>query len=339
MRGKCMIAALAAILLSALLAGAQVDLTREEHLMSSMGIVGYDPGTGEVGVAAASRVFAVGYVMTHVRAGVGAIATMGGAPYKDGPLMLDWMEEGATPEEVTERLRERYGNIGQMSIVDVTGRSTAVTNPNSSEWKGHRIGNNYATSGNILAGPEVVDGFANTFEATAGSGLPLAERLLRALEAADRAGGDARGRLGAALQVYKPGAGFGGTDILVDLRVDDSPNAIDDLRYLYERWRVQRGREYGTRMILQTQGPDVGRLQEWLLELAYVEADNRAVFDERGQGRGIFNDATVEAVLRFKQDHQLGSGRSVNRATVIKMIDILQDRARGQGVTSFFKEP
>ncbi len=339
MRRKYMIVALAATLLSALPAGAQVDLTREEHLMSSMGIVGYDPDTGEVGVASASRVFAVGYVMTHVRAGVGAIATMGGAPYKDGPLMLDWMEEGATPEEVTARLRERYDNIGQMSIVDVAGRSTAVTNPNSSEWKGHRIGDNYATSGNILAGPEVVDGFADTFEATVGSGLPLAERLLRALEAADQAGGDARGRLGAALQVYKPGAGFGGTDILVDLRVDDSPNAIDDLRYLYERWRVVRAREYGTRMILQTQGADVGRLQTWLLELGYVEADNRGVFDEGGQPRGIFNDATVEAVLRFKQDHQLGSGRSVNRETVVKMIDILQDRARGQGVTSFWKAP
>ena len=339
MRRKYMIVALAATLLSALPAGAQVDLTREEHLMSSMGIVGYDPDTGEVGVASASRVFAVGYVMTHVRAGVGAVATMGGAPYKDGPLMLDWMEEGATPEEVLQRLRERYDNIGQMSIVDVAGRSTAVTNPNSSEWKGHRIGDNYATSGNILAGPEVVDGFADTFEATVGSGLPLAERLLRALEAADQAGGDARGRLGAALQVYKPGAGFGGTDILVDLRVDDSPNAIDDLRYLYERWRVVRAREYGTRMILQTQGADVARLQTWLLELGYVEADNRGVFDQGGRPQGIFNDATVEAVLRFKQDHQLGSGRSVNRETVVKMIDILQDRARGQGATSFWKEP
>lgn len=317
----------------------QTDLQREAHLMSSMGIVGYDPNTGEVGLASASRVFAVGYVMAHVRAGVGAIATMGGAPYKDGDLMLDWMEEGATPEEVLKRLRERYDNIGQMSIVDVQGRSTAVTNPNSSEWKGHRIGENYATSGNILAGPEVIDGFADTFEATVGSGLPLAERLLQAIEAADRAGGDARGRLGAALQVYKPGGGFRGTDIMVDLRVDDNPNAIDKLRYLYERWKVERAQEYGSRMILQTQGADVGRLQKWLVTLGYLDRGNTAAFDEQGQPRGTFNDTTVKAVLEFKKDHELGSGRSVNRETVVKMIDILQARARGQGITSFWKIP
>ncbi len=78
--------------------------------------------------------FAVGYVMAHVRAGVGAVATMGGAPYKDGPLMLDWMEDGASPEEVLERLRQRYDHIGQMSIVDAKGRSVAATeNPNLSD--------------------------------------------------------------------------------------------------------------------------------------------------------------------------------------------------------------
>ena len=72
--------------------------------------------------------------MAHVRAGVGAVATMGGAPYKDGPLMLDWMEDGASPEEVLERLRQRYDHIGQMSIVDAKGRSVAATeNPNLSD--------------------------------------------------------------------------------------------------------------------------------------------------------------------------------------------------------------
>ena len=338
MRVKLLTAVLIVTMLSGFPAEAQVDLVREEHLMSSMGIVGFDPDTGEVGVASASRVFAVGYVMTHVRAGVGAIAAMGGAPYKDGSLMLDWMEEGETPAEVLDRLRERYDNIGQLSIVDVEGRSAAVTNPNSSEWKGHRIGKNYAASGNILAGPDVVDGFANTFESTEGSGLPLAERLLRALEAADRAGGDARGRLGAALQVYKSGAGFRGTDILVDLRVDDSPNAIDDLRYLFERWRVERAQEYGARMILQTHGADVALLQKWLLKLGYVRRDDAEVFEENGKPRGIFNDATVAAVLRFKEKHGLGSSRAANRETVVKMIDILEDRLRGQGATSFWKD-
>ncbi len=319
---------------------AQVDLTREEHLMSSLGIAGFDPETGEIGVACASRVFAVGYVMAHVRAGVGAVATMGGAPYKDGPLMLDWMEEGASLDQVVERLRQRYPHVGQMSMVDAGGRSLAVTeNPNLSDWHGQRFGKNYAASGNILAGPGVVDGFADTFERTEGSGLPLAERLMMALEAADRAGGDARGRMGAIIQVYKPGAGYRGTGLYLDLRVDDSPNAIDDLRYLYERWKVERLQEYGSRMILQTQGADVARLQTWLVELGHAEPDDPELFDASGKPRGIFDDATVDAVLAFKREHDLGEGRNANRETILKMIEILGNRARGRGVTSFWKEP
>ena len=149
--------------------------------------------------------FAVAPIAVHVRADVGAVATMGGSPYKDANEILDWLEEGETPEGVIERLRDRYGDQwggGQINIVDVQGRSISATGTESM-WKGQRYGKNYATSGNILAGPEVVDGFADTFERTEGSGMPLAERLLAALAAADRAGGDARGRMGATLVVKK----------------------------------------------------------------------------------------------------------------------------------------
>ncbi|TDI39079.1 MAG: DUF1028 domain-containing protein [Acidobacteria bacterium] len=316
----------------------QIDATREDHVMGSLGIAAYDPETGEVGVACASRVFAVGYVMAHVRAGVGAVATMGGAPYKDGPLMLDWMEDGATPEEVLERLRQRYDHIGQMSIVDAKGRSVAATeNPNLSDWNGQRIGKNYAASGNILTGPGVVAGFGDSFESTAGSGLPLAERLMRALEAATRAGGDARGQMGAVLQVYKPGAGYRSTGLHVDLRVDDSPHAVNELRDHYERWKVERAQQYGSRMIQQTRGNDVARLQNWLVELGYAKSGDSELFDASGKPRGIFNNATAAAVVAFKRDHDLGEGKSANRETVIKMISLLRDRSRGRGASSFWK--
>ena len=211
-----------------------------------MSIVGFDPATGDVGIAMASRFFAVGPIATHVRAGVGAIATMGGAPYKDGDEMLDWLQQGASPQEVLDRLRTRYTDIGQINIVDAKGRSVTTTGA-ASEWKGGRMGRNYATAGNILAGPQVVDAFAQTFEKTDGSGLPLAERLLQALEAADAAGGDARGRLGATLRVYRKGAGPFGTDIYLDVRVDDSANSIADVRALYERWKQERLQAYGSR--------------------------------------------------------------------------------------------
>ena len=316
----------------------QIDATREDQVMGSLGIAAYDPETGEVGVACASKVFAVGYVMAHVRAGVGAVATMGGAPYKDGPLMLDWMEDGASPEEVLERLRQRYDHIGQMSIVDAKGRSVAATeNPNLSDWNGQRTGENYAASGNILAGPGVVAGFGESFESTEGSGLPLAERLMRALEAATRAGGDARGQMGAVLQVYKPGAGYRSTGLHVDLRVDDSPHAVNELRDHYERWKVERAQEYASRMIQQTRGNDVARLQTWLVELGYAESDDRELFDASGKPRGIFNDATAAAVVAFKRDYDLGEGKSANRETVIKMISLLRDRSRGRGASSFWK--
>ena len=159
--------------------------------ISSMSIVGYDPETGEVGVAMASRFFAVAPIAVHVRADVGAIATMGWSPYKDANEMMDWLEEGASPEEASERLRDRYGEGwggGQINIVDVEGRSVAVTG-REEHVEGSPDREQLRHFGNILAGPEVVDAFADTFEGTEGSGMPLAERLLRSLVAADRAGG------------------------------------------------------------------------------------------------------------------------------------------------------
>jgi uncharacterized Ntn-hydrolase superfamily protein len=311
---------------------------REDDVMSSMSIVGFDPATGELGVAMASRFFAVAPIATHVRAGVGAVATMGGAPYKDGELILDWLEQGTTPDEVLERLRRRYPDIGQINMVDARGRSTATTG-NASEWKGHRAGQHYAAAGNILAGPQVVAAFAETFEKTQSAGLPLAERLMQALEAADRAGGDARGRMGATLRIYRKGGGPFGTDIYLDVRVDDSPHAIDDVRQLYERWKSERLQQYGSRMILQSQGADVAQLQRWLTQLGYVEGTDRAIFDERGRARGLFNDATAAAVIAFKKDHQLGAGPSANREVIVRMIAILEDRAGGRGATSAWTVP
>lgn len=311
---------------------------REDAIMSSMSIVGFDPATGELGIAMASRFFAVAPIATHVRAGVGAIATMGGAPYKDADQMLDWLQQGASPEEVLERLRERYPDIGQINIVDAQGRSLSTTGA-ASEWKGHRYGMNYAAAGNILAGPQVVAAFADTFEKTVGSGLPLAERLMRSLEAADAAGGDARGRMGATLRVYRAGAGPFGTDLFLDVRVDDSPHAIEEIRDLYERWKAERMQQYGSRMIEQTQGGDVQQLQRWLRDLGYVAADDPAVFDAKGQPRGVFNDATAAAVLAFKADYQLGSAPSANREVILKMVALLEDRAGGRGATSTFASP
>lgn len=276
--------------------------------MSSMSIVGFDPATGEVGVALASRFFAVAPIAAHGRAGVGAIATMGGAPYADAELMLDWLEEGASPAEVLERLRARHPEgIGQINIVDATGRSISTTSETQArQWKGHRYGRHYAAAGNVLAGPWVVDAFAETFEATEGAGLPLGERLLRSLEAADWSGGDARGRMGATLLVKLEDSGYNGVDDYVNLRVDDSRNAVNDLRKLYTRWQSVRAQIPGTRIVGQSAGDDVRWLQASLRELGYLDAEPT----------GLFDDATAGAVSRYKSEHGLGSSPSAGLETV-----------------------
>ena len=309
-----------------LLAGTVVSLTAQvahgpsvavEPEMSSMSIVGFDPNTGEVGIALASRFFAVGPIAAHVRAGVGAIATMGSSPFKDANEMLDWMESGATPQQVLERLRARYDDIGQINIVDVKGRSISTTSEKtSSQWKGHKFGTNYAAAGNILAGPEVVDAFATSFEASEARGLPLADRLLAALVAADAAGGDARGRMGATLIVKRKGGGYAGTDDYVNLRVDDSTNAINELRNLFARWKDVRAQEPGFRILEQSRGDDVRWLQRALRDLGYLAAKTPGVFDAKGEAVGVLNDTTAAAIARFKNDRGLGNSSSAGLETI-----------------------
>lgn len=286
--------------------------------MSSMSIVGFDPETGDVGIALASRFFAVAPIAAHVRADVGAIATMGGAPYADAESMLDWLENGLSPSEVLERLRQNHPEgIGQINIVDVKGRSISTTSETqASMWKGHKFGKNYASAGNVLAGPEVVNAFAETFENAAGSNFPLAERLLQALEAADREGGDARGRMGATLIVKRKGGGLRGMDDLVNLRIDDSRHAIIELRKLYMRWKDEHAEVPGFRIMGMTRGKDVQWLQANLRELGYLNGDEETIFDEQGQPNGLFEDITAGAVSQYKRAHNLGGTPSAGLETV-----------------------
>ena len=151
-----------------------------------------------------------------------------------GPDGLAALRAGASAEEAMQRLlgpdpdREQR----QVGIVDGHGRGATFTGGECFDWAGGRTGHCYAAQGNILTGADVVDALADTFSEAAG---PLAERLLAALTAADRAGGDSRGRQSASMIVRKRDAGYGGNnDILVDLRVDDHPDPVIELARLYE---------------------------------------------------------------------------------------------------------
>lgn len=195
-------------------------------------IVAFDPKTGDLGVAVASRVLAVGAVVPYAQAGVGAIATQAFANTTYGPKGLVLLRKGLTPEQVLKRLlaEDKDREQRQVGIVDAKGRAAAFTGKKCLPWAGHLVGKGYAVQGNILAGEQVVKAMAQAFENTKGE---LAERLMAALEAGESAGGDARGKQSAALLVVRKGGGYGGfDDRYIDLRVDDHPEPVKELRRL-----------------------------------------------------------------------------------------------------------
>lgn len=197
-------------------------------------IVACDADAARWGVAVQSKFLAVGSVVPWAEPEVGAVATQAYANPRYGPDGLALLREGLGAEEVVERLvaaddgrRER-----QIGVVDAGGGAAAWTGEECMDWAGHRTGDGYAAQGNILVGPETVDALAETFEATAGR--PLAERLIDCLAAAQAAGGDRRGQQSASLLIVERDGGYARlSDVLLDLRVDDHPQPIDELRRLY----------------------------------------------------------------------------------------------------------
>jgi uncharacterized Ntn-hydrolase superfamily protein len=181
----------------------------------------------------ASKFLAVGAVVPWLEAGVGAIATQALANTRYGPDGLALMRDGASAREALNAVlaADAGRDDRQAGVVDATARSATHTGQSCMTWAGGRTGPGYATQGNILTGPAVVDAIAEAYERSSG---PLAERLLLALVAGDAAGGDRRGRQSAAIRVVEPGGGYGGNDDnLVDLRVDDHGDPVAELRRLY----------------------------------------------------------------------------------------------------------
>lgn len=200
---------------------------------ATFSIVAADPEAGELGVAVASRFFAVGSVVPWARAGVGAVATQSNAETSFGPRGLELLERGLRPQEALDVLlradagRERR----QVGVVAADGGSASYTGVGCKAWAGGRQGPGYAVQGNILAGEPVVAALEQRFLAT--RGRPLAERLLDSLLAGDAAGGDSRGRQSAALLVVRARGGYNGfTDRAVDVRVDDHADPLNELARL-----------------------------------------------------------------------------------------------------------
>jgi uncharacterized Ntn-hydrolase superfamily protein len=206
--------------------------------VATFSIIGHDPVTGELGIAVQSKFLAVGAVVPWAKAGVGAIATQSYANTSYGPRGLALLELGLHPQEVIEVLTrdDPDRDYRQFAVMDRHGNTAAYTGPKCYDWAGHVTGPGFSCQGNILVGEDTVKAMATTFQNSTG---PLGERLILALDAGQRAGGDARGRQSAALLVVKEGGGYGGfNDRAVDLRVDDHPDPIAELRRLYEMHRL-----------------------------------------------------------------------------------------------------
>lgn len=195
-------------------------------------IVGRDPQSGELGIAVQSKFLAVGAVVPWARAGAGAgaIATQAWANTSYGSHGLQLLAEGLSASETLTQLTSNdEGRANrQVGIMALTGEPVTYTGERCYPWAGGRVGEHYACQGNILVGQETVQALAQTFEQTPGH---LCDRLVAALAAGQMAGGDSRGQQSAALLVVRAGGGYGGyNDRFIDLRVDDHPQPIAELR-------------------------------------------------------------------------------------------------------------
>jgi uncharacterized Ntn-hydrolase superfamily protein len=200
-------------------------------------IVARDPSTGELGVAVQSHWFSVGSSVAWAEAGVGAVATQSFIDPSYGKNGLDLMRGGKTaPDTLKELLAKDEGReVRQVAMIDAQGRVDAWTGKNDIQAAGHIVGNNFSVQANLMLNDKIWPAMARAFENTRGD---LADRMLAALDAAQAAGGDIRGRQSAALIVVtgKP-TGLPWKDRTFDLRVDDSPEPLKELRRLV---RLQR---------------------------------------------------------------------------------------------------
>ncbi len=207
-------------------------------LVATFSIVGHDPRTGDLGIATQSKFLAVGAVVPWARAGVGAIATQSWANTSYGPEGLALLEAGMNPQDVVAQLLAGDDRPGhrQLGIVDAQGRSATFTGDDAFAWAGGIAGPHFAVQGNILVSEETVQAMAETFveQQTSGKG-ELADHLMVTLAAGQAAGGDSRGMQSAALLVVRQGGGYSGfNDRYVDLRVDDHPSPIAELRRILD---------------------------------------------------------------------------------------------------------
>jgi len=193
--------------------------------------------TSSLGVCVSTAVPAVRNRVPHIEVEVGAIATQANTNILYGTNGLKLLKKDFSPKTALETMLkdDRDRENRQVIIIDKQGRTAAFTGKNTIDWKGHLIGRDYVVAGNMLVGSKVIEAMAQAFESSEGE---LAERLMKALEAGQESGGDKRGKTSAALLVVSKEQKE--TRPLIDLRVDEHPDPVHELKRIFEIFKKKR---------------------------------------------------------------------------------------------------
>lgn len=256
-------------------------------------IVAWDPQRGEWGIAVQSKFISAGAVVPWGQAGVGVLATQAMSDGSQGPKGLELLRKGLSASEVVDRLRRESPDRDdiQIGVVDGQGRAAAFTGAHCLEWAGHLVGDGFSCQGNILFSADVVSAMARTFETTPGD---LPERLLAALVAGQREGGDRRGMQSAALLVWKARSGYrGGLDRWIDVRVDDHASPIEELDRIFRIYDMTLLAREDPATLRPLDSETIVSVQRSLGVLGYL----------LGSKTGRWDDATAKAFAKFVGEH------------------------------------
>jgi uncharacterized Ntn-hydrolase superfamily protein len=270
---------------------------RPGPLAHTFSIVARDPATGEMGVAVQSHWFSVGSIVAWAEAGVGAVATQSFVDPSYGFKGLELMRTGVAAPEVLKRLltADAQREVRQVAMIDAQGRVDAFSGKLDIRDAGHQVGAQYSVQANMMANAKVWPAMAAAFEGSRGD---LAERMLAALEAAQAAGGDIRGKQSAALLIVKAastGRPWAGADRVFDLRVDDHPDPIVELRRLVRLQRAYAHANRGDELVSEKKIDEAlkeytaaGQLAPEILELPFWQAVTLVVVGREAEAAPIF---------------------------------------------------
>ena len=273
-------------------------------LAHTYSIVARDPATGEMGVAVQSHYFSVGPIVPWAEAGVGAVATQSLVLVDYGPKGLELMRQGLTAPQALDALVRIDSNpdVRQVAMIDTTGNIAAHTGPMCIPDAGQVVGDQFSVQANLMANDRVWPAMADAYKNAPGD---LAERMLKALEAGEQAGGDIRGRQSAAMVVVRARpTGKPWQDRIIDLRVEDDPDPLKELRRLVRLRRAYNFEDAGDNFIAEKKpqealaayaaaaklAPEIVELQFWAAVSMFTNGEEqqalatfRRVFAKEGR--------------------------------------------------------